>query len=197
MSETSTMSNNKAQPQSVKNIREEELYPLVKVYLESQARDQNLQVTTITQTTSTKKGSDMAWSHPDIVAIQDPYLHSEARAVIEKIEPGKQKLVSSYEVKKDLKSGRSLKESFFQALSNSSWAHEGYLVAETIDDNAKTELQRLSTTYGIGVIQLNCETPKDSHILFPAKTKDSLDWDFVNKLSENNSFKAWLKRAFN
>ena len=47
------------------------------------------------------------------------------------------------------------RESFFQAVSNSSWANEGYLVAAEIiqDDELLSELECLSIAFGI--IQLD------------------------------------------
>ena len=49
------------------------------------------------------------------------------------------------------------REFFFQAVSNSSWANEGYLVAAEIiqDDELLSELECLSIAFGIGIIQLD------------------------------------------
>ena len=49
------------------------------------------------------------------------------------------------------------RESFFQAVSYSSWANEGYLVAAEIiqDDELLSELECLSIAFGIGIIQLD------------------------------------------
>ena len=80
------------------------------------------------------------------------------------------------------------RESFFQALSNSSWAHEGYLVAADIkqDDELMSELSRLTSSFGIGIIQLDLEDIDSSQILFPARSRPLLDWETINKLSEQN-----------
>ncbi len=52
-----------------------------------------------------------------------------------------------------------LREYYFQAVSNSSWANEGYIVALDIDedDSFFAELKRLNNAFGIGVIKLNAE----------------------------------------
>ena len=54
-----------------------------------------------------------------------------------------------------------LREAFFQAVSNSSWANEGYLVAADIstDEDFQAELHRLSASFGIAIIQLDIEQP--------------------------------------
>ena len=88
------------------------------------------------------------------------------------------------------------RESFFQAVSNSSWAHEGYLITKSIekDDDLLSELQRLSMSFGIGIIHLDLEDIDASSILFPAKIKNQLDWETMNKLSQDNrDFAKFLK----
>jgi hypothetical protein len=89
-----------------------------------------------------------------------------------------------------------LRESFFQTVSNSSWAHEGYLVAAeiSVDVDFQAELKRLSSSFGIGVIKINMEEPDSSEILFSARANENLDWDTINKLTMNPDFKDFLKR---
>ena len=86
--------------------------------------------------------------------------------------------------------------SFFQAVSNSSWANEGYLAAAeiSIDEEFRDELLRLSSSFGIGIIELDTQDPDASEILFPAQEKDQLDWDMVNKLTMNRDFNEFLAR---
>jgi hypothetical protein len=102
-------------------------------------------------------------------------------------------------MKRELRIGN-LREAFFQAVSNSSWANEGYLVASYIDssDELNSELARLSASFGIGVISLDIKDPDSTAILFPAKSRDYIDWETVNKLSGMNSdFSDFLKRVKN
>ncbi len=46
----------------------------------------------------------------------------------------------------------SLKNIIFQAVSKSSWANYGYLVALGNSDNLQDEMQRLHESFGIGII---------------------------------------------
>ena len=87
-----------------------------------------------------------------------------------------------------------LRECYFQAVSNSTWANEGYLVAYEIsgNDDFLKELCRLNNAFGIGIIKLNPKIITQSEILFPSKFHE-LDWDTVEKLScINNEFKNFL-----
>lgn len=55
------------------------------------------------------------------------------------------------------------------------------------------ELRRLNNAFGIGVIRLDAEHFMQSEILFSAKEKDSLDWDTINRLvDDNRDFKTFL-----
>ncbi len=79
-----------------------------------------------------------------------------------------------------------LREYFFQAVSNSSWANEGYLVASSIsnDSDFLEDLQRLSNAFGIGVIRLDIEYAAQSEILFQAQQRETLDWSsMVDRLA--------------
>src|SRR5262249_42218166 len=59
----------------------------------------------------------------------------------------------SFELKKQV-DRINYREYFFQAVSNSSWAHEGYLVTCAVQqqDDLLSELERLSASFGIGII---------------------------------------------
>lgn len=134
------------------------------------------------------------WLHPDIVGCYFPV----GELTVEVIDFGKAigslplKLFS-FELKRELKFSN-LRESFFQTVSNSSWANESYLVASEIseDEEFLDELGRLSSSFGIGVIKLDVIDPDSSKILFSAKSKDSLDWETINKLTINPDFKNFL-----
>ena len=62
--------------------------------------------------------------------------------------------LSSYEIKKEINSDSELKKAFFQAVSNSSWANYGYLVAFEFSDSLNEEMERLNQSFGIGIIEL-------------------------------------------
>ncbi|GAA7537468.1 hypothetical protein HpBHB29_04220 [Helicobacter pylori] len=84
-------------------------------------------------------------------------------------------------LKKEL-SFSNLKESYFQAVSNSTWANEGYLVVFEIKDKDKVlgELRRLNQSFGIGVIKLEFGI-SNSEILLPAREKE-IDIPTLNML---------------
>lgn len=151
---------------------------------------------TISHEKSSKK-SYAQWLHPDLVGVYFP-IDEWKDEVIDFAKEVGTKLIKlySFEMEKEL-TFSTLRESFFQTVSNSSWANEGYLVAAKIsqDDDFLSELKRLSTAFGIGIIKIDIEDPDSSEVLFPAKFKSELDWDTINKLSmENRDFNEFVKR---
>ena len=107
---------------------------------------------------------------------------------------GKRVRLWSFEVKKEL-NGSNIMSSFFQAVSNSSWANEGYLVTTSIADNKVTqELRMLSALHGIGLILLDSENPSESDIMLPATSRSDIDWQSVNRIVvENDDFKNYIE----
>ncbi len=63
-----------------------------------------------------------------------------------------------------------------------------YLVAAEIlqDDDFLAEMERLASSFGIGIIHLDLEDIDDSRILYPARLRDSIDWETINKLCDLN-----------
>ena len=88
----------------------------------------------------------------------------------------------SYELKRRIESDYQLKQYYFQALSNSSWANYGYLVAFEINEDLDEEMARLNNAFGIGIIQMQVDGTK---ILYPAKEK-ALDYNTIEKLNNLN-----------
>ncbi|GAA8918255.1 hypothetical protein HpEKA48_00260 [Helicobacter pylori] len=140
-----------------------------------------------------KKGK-CEWNYPDIVGVYFPY-DKDLKSKYEKEtlkflhhNGQKRHKLFSFELKKDL-SLSNLKESYFQAVSNSSWANEGYLVVFKIEDKEKNEildeLKRLNQSFGIGVIKLESEI-SNSEILLPAKEKE-IDIPTLNMLLNKSS----------
>lgn len=154
---------------------------------------------TINHSKSDKKGFG-EWVHPDVVGCYFPFRDWEEKVVqVSSLMGNTAVKLYSFELKREL-SLSNLRESFFQSVSNSSWANEGYLVAAQIDTDEDfiTELKRLSTAFGIGVIKLDIEDPDSSEVMLPAKVKDLVDWDTVNKLSVMNpDFRDFLIRIHN
>ena len=176
------------------SLSEHDLYPLLIDYLNS---EHNLYCMRIDEKKSKNlRGSGgNTWLHPDIVAMQavDKEWDELIRTCV-KNGDGQSVRLWSFEVKITLNSSN-VRKSFFQAVSNSSWANEGYLVATSISDNkVEQELRMLSALHGIGVILLNHENPSESEILLPAKSRPEIDWQSVNRiLVENSDFKDYIE----
>ncbi|SKA00196.1 hypothetical protein [Pantoea eucalypti] len=170
---------------------EYELYPLLSRYASSSL---NVHVRRVDEKKS-KKGpfKSNKWVHPDIVGIQDIGHNwcSLTKDAISRI-GGKRAFLWSFEVKKYLVISN-VREAYFQAVSNSSWSHFGYLVAANIESNCIDELTVLNAAHGIGVILIDVHNPSESQILFQAKEKVSLDWQTINRLIElNPDFKEYI-----
>ncbi|GAA7080866.1 HrgA protein [Helicobacter pylori] len=142
------------------------------------------------------KGMDR-WLYPDMVGVR--FLHAELSnenliAFSKKFDTLPVKLVS-FELKKEI-SVNNCRECYFQAISNSSWANEGYLVGRHIDTHnpqLMDLLKRLHASFGIGVIDLRTDEDK-SVILLNAKYKEKIDYTVALELSEKNEkFSGFLK----
>lgn len=152
---------------------------------------------TINHSTSRKR-KYMQWSHPDMVAVCYPSLEwgNETFDLSKSLGQMEVKILS-FEIKLELNFGN-LRESFFQAVSNSSWANEGYLVTANIQQDVGfwQELSRLSSSFGIGVIELDVQEVESSDFFSPAANDDILDWPAVNNLAtENGDFNEFIKRV--
>ncbi|WP_271828526.1 hypothetical protein [Commensalibacter communis] len=92
-----------------------------------------------------------------------------------------------------------IREDFFQTVSNSSWANYGYLVCATIEgEETEEELRMLCALHGIGVINLVTENPSESNIIIPAKFRETPDWRSINRLvKENPDMEEFIKRVAN
>jgi hypothetical protein len=70
------------------------------------------------------------------------------------------------------------------------------LVAAEIDedDDLLAELERLASSFGIGIIELKLEDLSESRVVYPARVRAALDWETINKLSEQSQdFRAFLQ----
>ncbi|MFP5982573.1 HrgA protein [Helicobacter pylori] len=142
------------------------------------------------------KGMDR-WLYPDMVGVR--FLHAEWSnenliAFSKKFDTLPVKLMS-FELKKEI-SVHNCRECYFQAISNSSWANEGYLVGrhiETHNPQLMDLLKRLHASFGIGVIDLRTDEDK-SAILLNAKYKEKIDYTVASELStKNEKFSGFLK----
>ena len=177
---------------------ERQLHPLVAYFAFSNTgfnRGRQIYTKTIFHE-KTRPGSPSEWVHPDMVGVYLP-LEDWNKTLIEfnkATDKGAIRLYS-FEIKKVIDRGN-YRESFFQAVSNSSWANEGYLVAPEVQqrDDLLAELERLSNSFGIGLIHLNLGDIDSSTVLYPATHRPYLDWELMNKLCDaNEDFEAFIR----
>ncbi|WQW55701.1 COG2958 family protein [Helicobacter pylori] len=182
---------------SAKIAHERDLHPFL-TYMAIHNENLKCYTKTIFHEESVKspKGMDR-WLYPDMVGVR--FLHAELSnknliAFSKKFDTLPVKLVS-FELKKEI-SVHNCRECYFQAISNSSWANEGYLVGCHIDThNSKLMdlLKRLHASFGIGVIDLRTDEDK-SAILLNAKYKEKIDYTVALELSaKNEKFSGFLK----
>lgn len=150
---------------------------------------------TIFHEQSNGKDSNQIWTHPDMIGIKFLNLQTKASQnflkSINRVDTFK---LSSYELKREINSDSELKKAYFQAISNSSWANYGYLVAFEFSDSLNEEMSRLNQSFGIGIIELNAN-PYQSKILFPAVYRD-LDFKTIDKLCKiNKEFENFIEQT--
>ncbi|WP_430426260.1 hypothetical protein [Maribacter litoralis] len=141
------------------------------------------------------KDNNQIWTHPDMVGVKFLNLQTKvSQNFLKSINRVDTFKLSSYELKKEINSDTELKKAYFQAVSNSSWANYGYLVAFEFSDSLSDEMERLNQSFGIGIIELNAN-PYQSKILFPAIYKD-LDFKTIDKLCKiNKEFEQFIEQT--
>lgn len=143
------------------------------------------------------KDSNQIWTHPDMVGIKFLNLQTKAsQNFVKSINSVETLKLSSYELKREINSDAELKKAFFQAVSNSSWANYGYLVAFEFSDSLTEEMERLSQSFGIGIIELNAN-PYKSKILFQPRYRE-LDFKTIDKLCKiSRDFEKFIQQVDN
>ncbi len=175
------------------SFHERVLHPLLVKFLSEDPNFRLLCKTIRHEECKKGKGGQNEWNYPDIVGVYFPYnkyfpykYQQETLKFLHHTGQKRHKLFS-FELKKEL-SFSNLKASYFQAVSNSTWANEGYLVVFGIKDEDKDEvldeLRRLNQSFGIGVIKLESEI-SNSKILLPAKERE-IDIPTLNMLIEQS-----------
>ncbi|WQW09478.1 hypothetical protein KVK05_00455 [Helicobacter pylori] len=184
------------------SFHERVLHPLLVKFLDEDPNFKLLCKTIRHEECKKGEGGECKWNYPDIVGVYFPYnkyfpynrYKEETLKFLQHTGQKRHKLFS-FELKKEL-SLSNLKESYFQAVSNSTWANEGYLVVFGIKDKYKDkvldELKRLNQSFGIGVIKLESEI-SNSKILLPAKERE-IDIPTLNMLIDQSpkDFKPFM-----
>lgn len=175
-------------------LSESELYPILGKFLKEKL---NIYSRRIDEKKSKNNRGPRGniWLHPDVVGLEliDERFNPKVKQCL-KSSGGNRVKLYSFEVKTQISQGN-LREYFFQTVSNSSWANQGFLVAEEIRDfeSLFSELKMLTTLHGIGFILLNRHNPSESQIIFQAREKSDPDWVSINRLlSENSDFEEYI-----
>lgn len=178
--------------------RERDLHPVLAYFASASPafnRGRSIFTKTIHHENSSKAGVS-EWTYPDMVGFYLP-IGDWRPDVIEfnRLSDNNSLKLFSFEIKKSI-SRSNYRESFFQAVSNSSWAHEAYLVTADIteDDALLAELERLASSFGVGIIRLELSDIDSSAVVYPARTRENLDWETINKLCQQNpDFEKFLQ----
>ncbi|MCQ2875983.1 hypothetical protein JT183_01505 [Helicobacter pylori] len=182
------------------SFNERDLHPLLVKFLDKDPNFKLLCKTIYHENCKKGKFGECRWNYPDIVGVYFPYnkyfpynrYKEETLKFLHHTGQKRHKLFS-FELKIRINFSN-LKESYFQAVSNSTWANEGYLVVfEEIEDKVLGELRWLSQSFGIGVIKLESEI-LNSKILLPAKERE-IDIPTLNMLIEQSpeNFKSFME----
>lgn len=175
-----------------KTYQERDLHKLLSSYLKNQNTSSK---TIFHEKSANSKDHHQKWIHPDMIGINFLNLQNKSsNALMKVINKADAFDLISFELKKEIKSDYELKQYFFQAVSNSSWANYGYLVAFEISKNLLDEMERLNQSFGIGIIELKAN-PFESKILFTSKYRE-LDFKTIDKLCEiNNDFEKFIEKS--
>lgn len=177
-----------------KAFDERDLHPLLSTFLNSDGYHAK---TIFHERSKGSQDAHQKWIHPDMVAIKFQELKSEdARSFLKTTNQASLFKMGSYEIKKQINSDGDLKKAYFQAVSNSSWANYGYLVAHEISNSLDEEMERLNQSFGIGIIELK-SNPFESKILYPADVRE-LDYKTIDKLCYiNRDFSGFINKVDN
>ncbi len=174
--------------ESKRKYNERDLHPLLAAFVYADSHFKCYTKTIYHEKSKKGKKGLTGWLHPDLVGIFFPFTnyHYSTTKLIDSLHENECKLFS-FEMKISV-SFLNLREAYFQAVSNSSWANEGYLVASEYEDDPELmqEMLRLTNSFGIGFIRLDIANVEQSEILVPSKTRSNLDWDTINRLTVTN-----------
>jgi uncharacterized protein len=184
-------------------LAEQDLYPKLAAYLSEMTSRAVYPKRIDEKTASNTNGKNGNKSlHPDLVALEDlmpqTVWSNEVKEWATRAGAPQAKLWS-FEVKIKLQNISDARESYLQALANSSWANYGYLVAAFITEKAFKEIKVLHDLHGVGLIQLDIDNPVDDTIVkLPARERGQVDWGTCNRIANQNAdFKHFLEAVNN
>ena len=177
-------------------LKEHDLYPKLVQFIKD---EQGVIGSRIDEKASSNKNGagGNKWLFPDVVGMEDltAGLNGEVIKVIRESKD-KRLRIWSFEVKIILNRSN-VRESYFQAVSNSSWANMGYLVTTEITGNdTLKELRILYAMHGIGLIRLDIDNPSESEIIIPARERVDIEWGMCSRLAnENTDFRKFITKV--
>ncbi len=183
----------------IEKFTERDLHPLLVKFADTFYHFRGAKLKTILHEISRKQKKGFnKWIHPDLVGVYFSFndkIREYEKVIIDfqndfAVSATK---IFSFELKIKIDMSN-LREYYFQAVSNSSWANEGYLVALKLDDEVIEETRRLANSFGIGLIKLDAENIEDGQIIVPAEFRNDVDIDSMDRLAgENKDFADFLK----
>ena len=180
-------------PMDATRLLEKDLYPRLGEYLLKERRIHSMRIDEAHGDKKAGAGGNR-WLYPDVVGMEN-LIASWSDGVKSMVnESGEKKArLWSFEVKRFINRAN-VRQAFFQAVSNSSWANFGYLVAMEIQGtDTRRELEMLSSLHGIGVIILDPDTPDESQIIIPAMEKADVDWATCDRVARaNKDFERYI-----
>jgi len=164
------------------SYKERDLHILLSTYLQN---EEIYAKTIFHEKSKNSRENNQKWLHPDMVGVSFLKLKDTCKKFLNTVDKLKAFKLSSYEIKKEISSDYELKKTYFQAVSNSSWANFGYLVAFEFSDALADEMARLNESFGIGIIQI-AANPYESKVLYPAKYRE-IDFRTIDKICNANA----------
>jgi uncharacterized protein len=152
----------RSRKENLDEYHERDLHPFISLFVDANQHFKAHTKTIFHESSSRAKSGQNEWLHPDLVGAYLPFGdYEEITLKFQKSLSMSSVKIFSFELKKDLNFSN-LRQYYFQAVSNSSWAHEGYLVVVNLseDPDLLDELRRLNNAFGIGLIKLNLISPK-------------------------------------
>lgn len=177
-------------------LLERDLYPMLIQFAASEFAATAFRIDEGTASNRRGPGGNK-WLYPDVVALEALTVGLN-KEVIEAVRQSGERRARlwSFEAKR-LLNRSNVREAYFQAVSNSSWASFGYLVASEIE-GAETlkEIQMLYSVHGIGLIELDTNSPTESVVRIPARERMTIEWSMCSRLAdENKDFQNFVRKV--
>lgn len=174
---------------------ESQLHPFVAYFFRTQM---NVACRTILHHGSTKsKDAKNVWLHADMMGVSLPHDDLPNVFGLARSTHAQTAQLYSIEIKRSV-TASSLHENLFQAVSNSTWANEAYLVAADFPETVEflEELQMLSQSFGVGIVRLNLSDPDASIVIAPARRREQVDWNRLERIaSVSDSVRKFVEFA--